>query len=144
MAAALEALGRMPTMSRVGVWPRGQVSVHIGAAAITALFWRGEVGVCPLVPVLLGRARCKEAAPQTSEHTDVVLLETGLEWERIEALKRRGAVAYKVVAPETGYVRATKDGGNRCRRRQPHQGVKRCPPSIRIVVPFKKSFSTIC
>ncbi len=34
-----------------------------------------------------------ERAPQASEHTELVLMEIGMEWDKIEALKSKGAIA---------------------------------------------------
>ncbi len=34
-----------------------------------------------------------ERAPQASEHTEIVLMEMGMEWDQIESLKEKGAIA---------------------------------------------------
>jgi len=39
-----------------------------------------------------GKALTQTRAPQHGEHTEVVLMEYGLEWDEIEALKKAGAV----------------------------------------------------
>jgi len=32
-------------------------------------------------------------APEASEHTEIVLMEMGMDWDRIESLKKVGAIA---------------------------------------------------
>ncbi len=36
---------------------------------------------------------CTTRAPEASEHTELVLMEMGMEWDRIESLKEKGAIA---------------------------------------------------
>jgi crotonobetainyl-CoA:carnitine CoA-transferase CaiB-like acyl-CoA transferase len=40
-----------------------------------------------------GEARDTTRSPQASEHTEIVLMEMGVEWDRIEELKSKGAIA---------------------------------------------------
>jgi crotonobetainyl-CoA:carnitine CoA-transferase CaiB-like acyl-CoA transferase len=40
-----------------------------------------------------GEAMTTTRAPQASEHTEIVLMEMGIEWDRIEELKTKGAIA---------------------------------------------------
>jgi crotonobetainyl-CoA:carnitine CoA-transferase CaiB-like acyl-CoA transferase len=40
-----------------------------------------------------GEAQVSTRSPQASEHTELVLMEMGIEWDRIEELKAKGAIA---------------------------------------------------